>query len=201
MAQEQEPIPDEWLVAAAREDPQAFSQLYRRHYDQVFRHCVHRLFDRTAAEDVTASVFLRAVRNLRQFQGNGRDFRGWLFRITTNAVNDHLRRSRRQKRLLEGLARSAEGAAGKVPEAQRRSADLHDERMEAVRRVILRLRPEYQTVISLRFFDALSPTEMAEVLGISPATVRSQLSRALGAMREAMVERGMLTPQESHDGQ
>ena len=59
MKDDSKTIPDQWLVAAAMNDPVAFSQIYRRYYDQVFRHCVHRLFDRSAAEDVTATVFIR----------------------------------------------------------------------------------------------------------------------------------------------
>lgn len=51
------------LVIQARIDRAAFVQLYRRHYDTIFRYCVHRLFDRAAAEDVTSEVFLKMVEN------------------------------------------------------------------------------------------------------------------------------------------
>ena len=50
-----DPPAEESLVEKARQDPEAFAELYRRYYSGVFRYCVHRLLDRTAAEDVTAA--------------------------------------------------------------------------------------------------------------------------------------------------
>ena len=45
---------DEQLICQARSDSDAFSRLYRRHYDSVFRYCMHRLFERAAAEDAVS---------------------------------------------------------------------------------------------------------------------------------------------------
>jgi RNA polymerase sigma-70 factor (ECF subfamily) len=71
---------DGQLVAEARNDPAAFGRLYRRHYDTVFRYCVHRLFERQAAEDVTSAVFLKVVENLGRFKGTELQFRNWLYK-------------------------------------------------------------------------------------------------------------------------
>jgi len=49
---------------------------------------------------------------------------------------------------------------------------------------MLTLKPRYQTIITLRFFENLRLTEIAEVLGSSPGTVRSQLKRALDKLRK-----------------
>ena len=51
------------LIEEARTNYNAFSVLYRRHYDALFKYCVHRLFDRHLAEDITSQVFLRVVEN------------------------------------------------------------------------------------------------------------------------------------------
>jgi RNA polymerase sigma-70 factor (ECF subfamily) len=50
---------------------------------------VHRLFERQAAEDVTSDVFLKAVENIHRFKGNEKQFRNWLYRIATNAINNY----------------------------------------------------------------------------------------------------------------
>ena len=84
------------LVTQARYDSTAFVRLYRRHYDAIFRYCVHRLFERTAAEDVTSEVFLRVVEKFEYFNGSEKQFRNWLYTIATNAVNNHLRKSARR---------------------------------------------------------------------------------------------------------
>ena len=53
---------------------------------------------------------------------------------------------------------------------------------------MLALKPRYQTIITLRFFENLKLTEIAEVLGCNPGTVRSQLSRALAKLRKKMAQ-------------
>ena len=78
------------LIQEAKEDRAAFAQLYRMHYELVFRYCSRRLFNRHAAEDVTSTVFLKVLRKLGSFEGNSRGFRNWLYSIATNAINDHL---------------------------------------------------------------------------------------------------------------
>jgi RNA polymerase sigma factor (sigma-70 family) len=53
-----------------------------------------------------------------------------------------------------------------------------------LREAMLALKPRYQTIITLRFFENLKLTEIAEVLGSSAGTVRSQLARALAKLRK-----------------
>ncbi len=88
------------LIQRACSDPDAFARLYLQHYDAVFHYCVRRLFDRHCAEDVTSTVFFKVMHNLSSFDGKVTDFRNWLLRIATNAVNDHLRNSRRRADLI-----------------------------------------------------------------------------------------------------
>jgi len=55
-----------------------------------------------------------------------------------------------------------------------------------VKQALLTLKPKQQTVITLRFFEKLKLTEIAEILGQNPATTRSQLSRALSSLRKKL---------------
>jgi RNA polymerase sigma-70 factor (ECF subfamily) len=164
------------LIVRARKDPEAFVKFYRMHYDAVFRYCAHRLFDRAAAEDVTSDVFLKAVENIGRFRGTEKQFRNWLYRIATNAVNNHLRKTARQKGLLKIVCEQANSQV----------ADCGDssERLALLREAMLALKPRYQTIITLRFFENLKLIEIAEVLGSSPGTIRSQLARALAKLRK-----------------
>jgi len=166
------------LIARACSDRAAFVQLYRSHYDAVFRYCVHRLFERQAAEDVTSKVFLKVVENIHSFKGTERQFSNWLYRIATNAVNNYLRKAARRNRLLK-LARE---------QTNSQAADCGEsaEKLALLREAVFTLRPRYQTIITLRFFENLKLTEIAEVLGSGPGTVRSQLARALANLRKKL---------------
>jgi RNA polymerase sigma-70 factor (ECF subfamily) len=173
---------DKQLVPDARSDPAVFTALYRRHYDPVFRYCVHRLFERQTAEDVTSAVFLKVVEKLGRFEGDEQQFRNWLYRIASNEVNNHLRHAARRNSLLE---RFRERAGRQTGDCQALT-DESGEKLALLKQAMLTLKPRCQTIITLRFFENLKLTEIAEVLGSSPGTVRSQLARALSKLRKKM---------------
>ncbi len=176
------------LIKEAKRDGAAFARLYRMHYERVFRYCSRRLFNRHVAEDVTSTVFFRVMRKIGSFEGNSNDFRNWLYRIATNAVNDHLRMAKRRAETIRIVAqehgRGRGFAAGSDWELQEKNVVL--------KQAVLCLKPKYQTVITLRFFEKKKLIEIAEILGQNPATIRSQLSRALSKLRKELRAAGRL---------
>jgi len=168
------------LIARACSNRAAFVRLYRSHYEAVFRYCVHRLFERQAAEDVTSDVFLKVVENIHCFRGNEHQFRNWLYRIATNAVNNYLRKTARRNRLLKVDREQANSQVADCGESA--------ERRILLREAVFALKPRYQTIITLRFFENLKLTEIADVLASNPGTVRSQLARALAKLRKVLAK-------------
>jgi RNA polymerase sigma-70 factor (ECF subfamily) len=167
------------LMTQAKSDPGVFTRLYLRHYDAVFGYCVHRLFDRHCAEDITSQVFLSMVQNFEQFEGNERQFRNWLYRIATNAVNEHLRKTVRRNTILAWIRQQPSENAGDCP-----PTDEQQYNQAIVKKATLTLKPKEQAIVTMRFFENLNTEEIAEVFGTSAATVRSQLSRALVKLRK-----------------
>ena len=170
------------LVQRACSDPDAFAQLYLMHYDNVFRYCVRRLFDRHSAEDVASTVFFKVMHNLDSFDGTAIDFRSWLLRIATNAVNDHLRDARRR---TEAMKKVVKNGRAEFDIAIDCDVELL-ERKIMLKQALLSLKPKYQTVITLRFFENMKLTEIAACLGKKPSTVRSLLSRATAKLRKKL---------------
>lgn len=172
------------IVTEARYDPVAFVQLYRNYYDQIFRYCAHRLFDRNTAEDITSEVFLKVVQNIGRFNVNGEpQFRSWLYRIATNEVNNHLRKKVGRDGLFERFSEQTNDDTND-PESSA-------EKLALLKKAIFALKPKYQTVITLRFFENLKLTEIAAVLGCSPGTARSWLARALAKIRKKLTAAGI----------
>jgi RNA polymerase sigma factor (sigma-70 family) len=169
---------DSGLVIQARSDKAAFVRLYRRYYDAIFRYCVHRLFDRTAAEDATSEVFLKMVESFHSFRGTETQFRNWLYRIATNTVNQHLRKTVRRNNLLKS---AREQTNGRLPDCEESS-----EKLILLRQAMSALKPRYQTIITLRFFENMKLIDIAEVLDSNPGTARSQLARALTRLRKLL---------------
>jgi RNA polymerase sigma-70 factor (ECF subfamily) len=141
------------LVHRARSDRQAFAQLYRRHYAMVAGYLLRRVGDVHLAEDLTAEVFLAALRYLPRYRQRGLPIRAWLYRIASNSVSRWVRRERR--RIARSLAdlESAESASGMTE-------SRHDERDgEFVRLAVLSLPPKYQAVLTLHYLEGLNLEE------------------------------------------
>jgi len=171
------------LVVLAKTQAGALGKLYELYYDRIFRFCVHRLFNRTTAEDVTSSVFLTVARTMRDFKGRTeQDFRSWIYTIAANQANAHIRKTIRRKRLLTN-------ALGHREADEETSADAAAwSRLDwpTLYAAIQELKPEHQTILTLRFFENMDYDEIGRVVDARPATVRVTLHRTLRRLQEVL---------------
>jgi RNA polymerase sigma-70 factor (ECF subfamily) len=168
------------LVVLAKTQAGALGRLYELYYDRIFRFCVHRLFNKTTAEDVTSTVFLTVARTMREFKGRTeQDFQSWIYTIAANQANAHIRKTMRRKRLMENVAvhwREDEEAS-----AQWSSLDW-----PTLYAAIQELKPEHQTILTLRFFENMDYDEIGRVVDARPATIRVTLHRTLRRLQEVL---------------
>lgn len=169
---------NEDLVLRARTDADALGKLYELYYERIFRFCLHRLFDKEIAEDVTSAIFLAVARGISRFAGQTQaDFRNWLYRIAANQANAHLRKTSRRNKLMARTARSMTATdTNAVNDAQ-----MPD--WPAIYQAILKLKPKHQTIVTLRFFENLDFDQIGKVLDTEPATARVTLHRAIAKLR------------------
>ncbi len=177
MAKLVERIEDDDLVLEARTQANALSRLYELYYERIFRFCVHRLFNKEIAEDVTSTVFLEVARGIRTFKGRTvQDFRNWLYAIAANQANAYIRKTSRRKELLKkaaDLMTDADGSPDKSSEQD----------WPQLYTAILKLKPQHQTIVTLRFFENLKYEQIAQILSVKEATVRVTLHRILNELR------------------
>src|SRR2546426_10342192 len=82
----------ERLVVAAKDgDVQAFGDLFDNYHVPVYRYIVSRVNRPSDAEDLTQTVFVKALEALPRYEARGIPFGGWLFRLARNAVIDFVR--------------------------------------------------------------------------------------------------------------
>lgn len=183
---------DAALVARARRDRQAFTPLYERYFDAVYRYCYHRLGSWEEAEDAASLIFTNALAALPRFRdGTGApsgSFRSWIFAIAHNAIGNSYRT---QKASLD-LATAAEVAdQGPSPE----ELVLAAENAHAVRTLLAHLPPDQRLLLELRL-AGLNDAEIAEVVGMSHGAVRVAQHRAMVRLRAFLVA---ITPREEFD--
>jgi len=162
------------LVERAKSDPEAFGVLYDRYVDEIYRFARARLGNAPAAEDVTADVFVKALRGISRYRDRGRPFSCWLYRIARNAVADHFRHEPVSRQLSDRLP----DADTQVEATAIRRLEVDDlwGRVE-------KLPPQQRVAMTLRFRDDRSAREAAAIMGKSEAAVKLLIYRAVGRLR------------------
>lgn len=183
-------------MARSRVDASAFGELYDYYLPRVYGFVVRRVGDRTVAEDLTAMTFERALGAVRRDGFRNDAFGGWLYRVASNAVIDHVRRGRRTIPL--GVRASdvwgEDGNVTGIPEpgddaaASAFAATLD---REVLRQALLRLPETHRRVIVLKYFDGLEIDELCGALGCSRATLAVKVHRALRALKAAAQQEGI----------
>jgi RNA polymerase sigma-70 factor, ECF subfamily len=165
---------DATLIRQARRGSgDAVETLVRRHWDAAHRTAFLIVHDSAAAEDIAQEAMLAAVRALDGFDRR-RPFRPWLHRIVVNRSLDWLRTRQRRPEVSGELAAGAEAPAP----GDEMSADL----MTALRA----LDPDQRALVVLRHVLGYRSSELARMLGLPPATVRTRLARALDKLRSLL---------------
>jgi RNA polymerase sigma-70 factor (ECF subfamily) len=163
-------VDDAILVQAAQSgDVAAFEEIVRRHQAAVYRVGLRMLGSRADAEDVTQDTFVRAWRSLGRFRAQNA-LRTWLYRIVTRRCLDTIA-ARRTTVQLEAAAVDPIAPDPAIVVEQHA-------RIEAVMRAVAALPADQRAALVLREFEGLAYAELAEVLGISVASVKGRLHRA-----------------------
>jgi len=170
----------ERLVASAKAGSvEAFAALFDRYHAPVYRYIASRVSRPSDAEDLTQTVFVKALEALPRYELRGVPFGGWLFRLARNTVIDFARTRHDHAELDSLVERPAEDVAPEALVATRQ--DLAE-----VRAALARLTDEQREAIALRFFAGLSAREAAVAMGKQEGTVRGLQFRAIGALRRQL---------------
>ena len=159
---------DKLLEACRRGDRKAQYELYEKYAPLMFSVCRRYVVQLQEAEDILVCGFTKVFQKLDQFKGQG-SFEGWVRRIIVNEALSFIRRNKSMYLEVEI------DKASREPDFQKMSDQLEVEDLE---KMIDRLPMGYKTVFNLYAIEGFSHKEIAEKLGISENTSKSQLSRA-----------------------
>lgn len=177
------------LIERAKTYPLAFGELFDRHYDAVYRYLLHRTANVELARDIASDTFHIALRKFWMFRWQQVPFSAWLFRIATNEVNVYFRKHKNFKttRIEDFVDRLTDESSSADFDLLQSERELHQKAdFVKLHESISLLKPNYQAVITLRFFENKSIPEIAEILGKPEGTVKSLLHRALEQLRSEM---------------
>lgn len=159
------------------------SMLFRRHFSSVQRFFRNKIYV-DDIEDLVQQTFLGCLEGIEQFRGDA-SFRTYLFTIARRRLYDYLRAKHQAKDRMEAdLAITSVHDLGITPSSAVAAAQEYLVVLEAMQRLSV----ERQSLLELFYWEDLRGHEIAEVLDIPPATVRTRLFRARVELKE-IVER------------
>lgn len=178
------------VEALHRGNRAALKELFDSYSIRVYNVAYRMLQNKHDAEDVTQEVFLEAYKSLKTFRGESR-LSTWLYRISVNRALNHQRKKRLQRWLaFDFEASELSFEATGLPEVADVGPDGELERKDTERIVqgaINALPGRQRTALVLHRYDELSHEEIAEVMGVSIASVESLLHRARQALARKLL--------------
>src|SRR5262249_29807768 len=177
---------DEWLMRqVARGRRECLEALLRRHANALLTFITRMTGDRHRAEELFQEVFLAVWAKRAQYE-YPRPFRAWLFGIAANKC----RADYRGRSLARVLALSDDGAdAPAAAEPGPVDTAIATETAALVGAAAGALPPQQRAVVSLRVWEGMTYAEIAEALGRTEATVRSNMHHGLTALRKYLEPR------------
>ena len=166
---------DELLARLSAQHGDAFTELYRRHVQHVYRYLMSRVGEVDEAQELTAETFLAALQGIRRFQARS-SLSTWLLGIARHKAADYLRQ-RRDIIPLDWL--------GELSQADDSPDDVLAGKLQLqqVRPTLDALLPERAEAIRLHVFAGLPIPEVAQVMHKNEAAVRMLLHRAIKDLR------------------
>jgi RNA polymerase sigma-70 factor (ECF subfamily) len=182
------------IDAHCQGDQAAFGELVRRHGKSVLGYLIRMSGNREQAEDLFQETFKRVHEKAYTFRGP--QFKGWLFKIATRVALDGFRQGKRIKAVslnqqLDCDDSNSEelGAVALADNSCNPSEQaLKAEQREQVRRAIQLLPERQRATLILAYYQQLSYPDVAEVLGCSVGTVKTQMFRALRTLADKLPE-------------
>jgi RNA polymerase sigma-70 factor, ECF subfamily len=163
-------------IAESKNNPAAFSVLYDRYVQSIYRYHYYRTGSAPEAEDLTSQTFLAALEALPRYQHQG-NFAAWLFRIARGKVIDTMRRQQNQKPLNETYP---------APIADLLTQTVHSDEVARLSVLIHALDEDGQELIRLRYTAELPFAQIAAILSSNENTVKKSLYRVMARLQSQM---------------
>lgn len=162
-------IPESDLInGCIKGDRRMQEVMYNRFSPRMYAVCLRYAANATEAEDILQEGFIKVFKKLDTFRGDG-SFEGWVRRIFVNTAIEHFRRKKYLMPVTEKEEQTIEG----------KYISVLDELAERdILALVQELSPGYRTVFNMYVVEGYTHKEIADILGISEGTSKSQLSRA-----------------------
>ena len=166
----------ELIESFLRGDEDAFVGLMSKYQRLVFHTIKGILLNNDTAQEVTQETFIKAFNKLNALKDRNR-FRSWLLRIALNLAYDQIKRQQDEFEFDDSFM---------APTTDSEKLIIARDLAERVKKVIAQLAPKQRMILSLHLFREMKSVEIADLLELNPATVRSNLHFGMKNLRETL---------------
>lgn len=158
-------------------------KLFEMFYGKMMGVCMRYSRDQDQAQDIVQTGFIKIFKKIEVYNFKG-SLEGWIRRIMVNTAIDHIRKNKRDPFSIEDDARieDVEGEDFFAYEKEEETKIKADVAMKA----ISKLSPAYRTVFNMYVIEGFTHKEIAEYLGVSEGTSKSNLAKAKQKLREEL---------------
>lgn len=156
------------IEGCLRGDRRMQQKLYHRFAPKMYAVCLRYASNAEEAEDILQEGFIKIFNKISSFRGEG-SFEGWIRRIFVNTAIEQFRKKTYLKPITEVEENTVEGKYLSV---------LDNLAEKDIIQLVQQLSPGYRTVFNMYVVEGYTHKQIAELLGISEGTSKSQLSRA-----------------------
>ncbi len=176
----------ELIEGCLRDDRRSQEALFKQFYGKMLAVSMRYSKDRDSAEEILQQGFIKVFDKLSAFDYSG-SFEGWIRRIIVNTAIDSIRKSKRDPSLTDQDEDFKLGAEDPIVEKE--EIQIVGLKAEIAMEAIQELSPAYRSVFSLYVLEDYTHKEIAEILGISEGTSKSNLSKAKQNLQRILKEK------------
>lgn len=169
-------------------DRRSQQELFQLYYGKMLSVCMRYATDRDSAEEVLQEGFIKIFDKLKAFNYEG-SFEGWMRRIMSNTAIDSIRKSKKDPILTDNDEDFKLGSEDPMVDLE--ELEFVGLKAEIAMEAINELSPAYRSVFNLYVFEDYTHKEIAEILGISEGTSKSNLSKAKMNLQKVLKEKFM----------
>lgn len=175
------------LAKIKKGDTDAFAKLYDDLAPRIYRFTLFKVGSTEEAEDIASQAFLKVWQYVHDGTAEIKSLRAFVYRVTRNLIVDYYR-ERTQSPIREALPFEDSKTAHMLrDDTLPAHTDLASD-VALLYKTLRELKEEYREVLILKYVDELSTGEISDILNKHDGAVRTQLSRALTALRELLPE-------------
>jgi len=165
---------------AKKEDQKAFNDLLNMYWKDVYHFQLNKGNSEDEAEDITIKTFAKAFDKIHTFDDSFQ-FKTWIFTISSNLHIDHLR-----KKKTRTVSINKNPEVHRIVDEEPTPSDklIQEQNLAQLKAYILQLKPHYQEVINLRYFQELSYKEMSAQMKEPLTNIKVKLLRAKKLLAE-----------------